>query len=69
MKIKQNGGVQQALNVVNSCKPFHSKILFIMQSVHDIVNIAKTWILMFQQILQLNHPINLPIICEDPKNT
>ena len=26
MKIKQNGGVQKALKVVNSCKPFLSKM-------------------------------------------
>ena len=26
MKIKQNGGVQEALKVVNSCKPFLSKV-------------------------------------------
>ena len=30
MKIKQNGGVQEALKVVNSCKPFLSKVLLIM---------------------------------------
>jgi hypothetical protein len=42
LKIKGNGGVQQALNVVNSYKPFLSKSLFIiMKSVHDIVTIAK----------------------------
>ncbi len=41
MKIKQNGGIQKALKVVNSCKPFLSKILLIMKSVHDIVTIAK----------------------------
>ena len=40
MKIKQNGGVQQALKVLNSCKPFLSKVLLIMKSVHDIVTIA-----------------------------
>jgi mannose/fructose/N-acetylgalactosamine-specific phosphotransferase system component IIB len=41
MKIKQNGGVQEALKVVNSCKPFLSKVLLIIKSVHDIVTIAK----------------------------
>ena len=41
MTIKQNGGVQEALKVVNSCKPFLSKVLLIMKSVHDIVAIAK----------------------------
>ncbi len=41
MKIKQNGGVQEALKVVNSCKPFLSQVLLIMKSVHDIVAIAK----------------------------
>ena len=40
-KIKQNGGVQQALKVVNSCKPFLSKVLLIRKYVHDIVAIAK----------------------------
>ena len=34
MKIKQNRGVQQALKVVNSCKPFLSKVLLIMGSNH-----------------------------------
>ena len=41
MKIKQNGGAQQALNVVNSYKPFLSKVLLILKSVRDIVTIAK----------------------------
>ena len=41
MTIKQNGGVQEASKVVNSCKPFLSKVLLIMKSVHDIVAIAK----------------------------
>ena len=41
MAIKQIGGVQQALKAVNSCKPFLSKVLLIMKSVHDIVAIAK----------------------------
>ena len=41
MKTKQYGGVQQALKVVNSCKPFLSTVLLIMKSVHDIVTIAK----------------------------
>jgi hypothetical protein len=31
LNVKQNGGVQQALNVVNSCKPFLSKALLIMK--------------------------------------
>ena len=41
MKIKYNGGVQQALKVVNSCKSFLSKVLLIMKFVHDIVTIEK----------------------------
>ena len=41
MKIKQNGGVQKALKVVNSFRPFLSKVLLIMKTVHDIVTIAK----------------------------
>ncbi len=41
MKIKQNGGVQEALKVVKSCKPFLSKVLLVMKSLHDIVVIAK----------------------------
>jgi hypothetical protein len=41
MKIKQNGGVQKSLKVVNSCKSFLSKVLLIMKFVHDIVTIAK----------------------------
>ena len=41
MKRKQNWGVQEALKVVNFCKPFLSKVLLIMKSVHDIVTIAK----------------------------
>ncbi len=44
MKIKLNGGVQKALNVVNSRKPFLSKALLIMKSVNDIVTIAKNGI-------------------------
>jgi len=36
VKIKQNGGVQENLKVVNSCKPFLSKVLLIMKSVHVI---------------------------------
>ena len=41
MTIKQNRGVQEALKVANSCKPFLSKVLLIMKSVHDIVTFAK----------------------------
>ena len=41
IKINQNGGVQQALKLVNSYKPLLSKVLLIMKSVHDIVTIAK----------------------------
>ncbi len=59
MKIKQNGGVQEALKVVNSCKPFISKVLLVMKSVHDIVAIAKKRNLIFQQILQLNYHLLL----------
>ena len=40
VKIKQNGGVQEALKVVNLCKPFLSKVLLIMKCVHDIATIA-----------------------------
>ncbi|MFN9905549.1 MAG: hypothetical protein ACK56F_05405 [bacterium] len=37
MKTNQNGGVQKALKVANSCKPLLSNFLLIMKSVHDIV--------------------------------
>ncbi len=71
MKIKQNGGVQQALNVVNSCKPFLSKVLVIMKFVHDIVTIAKKSESNVSSNLttQPSPPINLPIVCENPKDT
>ncbi len=59
LKIKQNRSVHQALNVMNSSKPFLSKPLLVMKSIHDIVTIAKKHILMFQQIVQLNHPLLL----------
>ena len=41
MAIKQIGGVQEALKVVNSCKSFLSKVLLVMKSVHGIVSVAK----------------------------
>ena len=59
MAIKQIGGVQQALKAVNSCKPFLSKVLLVMKSVHDIVTVAKNSDLIFQQILQLNYHLIL----------
>ena len=64
MKIKQNGGVQEALKVVNSCKPFLSKVLLIMKSVHDIVTIAKNSESNVSANLttQLSPPINLPLV-------
>ncbi len=67
MKIKQNGGVRQALKVVNSCKPFLSKVLLIMKSVHDIVTIARNLESNVSANLttQLSLPINLPIVCEN----
>ena len=55
MTLKQNGGVQEALKVVKSCKPFLSKVLLIMKSVNDIINIAKNSDSNFQQNLQLIH--------------
>ena len=71
MKIKQNGGVQQALNVDNFCKPFLSNVLLIMKSVNDIVNIAKKLDSNVSTKLTTDPsaPINLAIICENPKNT
>jgi hypothetical protein len=71
MKIKQNGGVHQALKVVNSCKLFLSKVLLIMKFVHDIVAIAKYTGSNDSANLttQLSPPINLPIVCENPKDT
>ncbi len=67
--MKQNGGVQQALKVANSCKPFLSKVLLIMKSVHDIVTIAKKSESNVSANLttQLSPPINLSIVCENPK--
>ena len=71
MKIKQNGGVQEALKVVNSCKPFLSKVLLVMKSVHDIVTIAKNSESNISANLttQLSPPIHLPIVCENLKAT
>ncbi len=71
MKIKQNGGVQKALKVVNSCKPFLSKIIIIMKYVHDIVAIAtKTESNISANLTtQLSPPINLSSVCENPKAT
>jgi hypothetical protein len=59
MTIKHNGCVQQALNVVSSCKPFLSKVVLIMKYVHDIVTIAKNRNMTFQQISQLIHHLLL----------
>ncbi len=71
MKIKQNGGVQKALKVVNSCKPFLSKVLLIMKSVHDIVTIAKKSEsnILANLTTQLSPPMNLSSVCENPKAT
>jgi hypothetical protein len=71
MKVKQDIGVQQALKAVNSCNPFLSKVLLIMKFVHDIVTIAKKSESNISANLtsQLSPPINLPIVCENPKAT
>jgi hypothetical protein len=71
MQIKHNGGVQQALNVVNSCEPFLSKGLLILKSVHGIVTFAKKSDSNVSANLktQPSPPINLPIVCENPKGT
>jgi len=71
MKIKQNGGVQKALKVVNSWKSFLSKAILIMKSVHDIVAVAKNSESNISANLttQLSPPINLPIVSENPKAT
>ena len=74
MKIKQNGingGVQEALKVVNSCKPFLSKVLLIMKSVHGIVTVAKNLESNISANLttQLSPHINLSSVCEIPKAT
>jgi len=72
MKIKHNGGVQQALNVVNSFKPFLSKVLLVMKYVNEIVTtIAKKSgsNVLANLTTQLSPPINLPIVCENPKDT
>ena len=71
MKIKQNGGVQEALKVVNSCKPFLLKVLLIMKSEDDIVTIAKNSESNISANLttQLSPPINLSSVCENPKPT
>ena len=66
MKIKQNNrGVQKALKVVNSCKPFLSKVLLIIKFLPDIVNIATNSKSNISANLttQLSPPINLPIVC------
>ena len=71
MKIKQNGGLQQALNVVNSCKPFPSKVLLIMKSINGIVNMDRNLDSNVSAKLTTNPsaPINLTIVCENPKDT
>jgi hypothetical protein len=71
MKIKQNGGVQKALTVLNSCKPFLSKVLLIMKSVNDIVTVAKNSESDMSANLtaQVSPPINLPNVCENFKGT
>ena len=57
------------MKVVNSCKPFLSKVLLIMKSIHDIVTIAKKTesIASANLTTQLYPSINLPIVCENPK--
>ncbi len=59
------------MTVVNSCKPFLSKVLLIMKSVHDIFTIEnKTESNVSANLTtQLSPPINLPIVCENPKAT
>jgi hypothetical protein len=42
MQIIQNRGVQQCLNVLNSCKPFFSKKILVMKNVNVIVNVDTT---------------------------
>ena len=71
MTIKQIGGVQQALKAVNSCKPFLSKVLLVMKSVHDIVTVAKNSESSISADLttQLSPHINLSSVCESPKAT
>ena len=71
MAIKQIGGVQQALKAVNSCKPFLSKVLLVMKSVHDIVIVARNSESSISANLttHLSPPINLPIVCENLKAT
>ncbi len=71
MKIKQNGSVQKALKVVNSCKPFLPKVLLVMKSVHDIVTIAKNSEsnILANLPTELSPPINSPSVCENPKAT
>jgi len=71
MKIKLNGGAQQALNVVKACKPFLSKVLLVMKSVNGIINIAKNSDsnASTELITDPLAPINLPIVCENPKKT
>ncbi len=70
-EIKQNGGVQQALKVVNSSKPYLSKVLLLIKKVRDIVTIAKISEsnVLANLTTQLSPPINLPIVCENPKVT
>ena len=71
MTIKQIGGVQQALKAVNSCKPFLSKVLLVMKSVHDIVTVANNSESSISSNLttQLSPHINLSSVCESPKAT
>jgi hypothetical protein len=58
MKIKPNGGVQ----VVNSCKPFLSKVLLIMKFVNDIDRKKTESNVSANLTTQLSPPINLPLV-------
>ena len=68
---RHNGGVREALKVVNSCKPFLSKVSLIMKSVDDIVTIEQNSESNISANLttQLSPHINLPIVCENLKAT
>jgi len=71
MAIKQIGGVQEALKAVNFCKPFLSKVLLVMKSVHDIVTVARNSDSSISANLttHLSPHINLSSVCETPKPT
>jgi hypothetical protein len=59
------------LNVVNFCKPFLSKVVLIIKSVNGIANIAKNSDSDASAGLSIDPsaPINLPIVCENLKDT